>query len=57
LWCRPVIPVLGQLRPEDHEFKTHLGYIGSWRQAWARLHLKKKKKKAEKNTFGKKTKI
>jgi hypothetical protein len=26
-WCMSVIPALGRLRQEDHEFKASLGYI------------------------------
>jgi hypothetical protein len=25
-WCTPIIPALGRLRQEDHEFKASLGY-------------------------------
>jgi hypothetical protein len=27
-WCMPVIPELGRLRQEAHEFKASLGFIG-----------------------------
>jgi hypothetical protein len=36
-WYTPVIPALGKLRKEDHEFEASLGYI-------ARAVSKKKKK-------------
>jgi hypothetical protein len=26
-WCISIIPVLGRLRQEDHEFEVSLGYI------------------------------
>jgi hypothetical protein len=26
-WCTPVIPALGKLRQEDHEFEASLDYI------------------------------
>jgi hypothetical protein len=26
-WCMPVIPALGKLRQENHEFKVSLSYI------------------------------
>jgi hypothetical protein len=27
-WCTPVVPALGRLKQENHEFLTSLGYIG-----------------------------
>jgi hypothetical protein len=34
-WCIPVIPVLGRLKEEEHEFEAGLGYI-------VRIYLKNK---------------
>jgi hypothetical protein len=40
-WLMPVIPALGRLRQEDHEFKASLGYLEILRET---LSQKKKKK-------------
>jgi hypothetical protein len=34
-WCIPVIPAFRRLKQEDHEFETSVGYIVSFRLAWA----------------------
>jgi hypothetical protein len=34
-WHTPVIPALGRLRQENHEFEASLGYIPSSRSTWA----------------------
>jgi hypothetical protein len=44
-WFTPVIPALGRLRQEDHEFEANLGSI-------ARSHLKKKERKTRKKYAG-----
>jgi hypothetical protein len=47
----PIIPTLGRLSQEDHEFKASLGYIVSLRLTCKILSLKKKKKKTEDNVL------
>lgn len=45
MWgCMSVVPALGTLRQEDHEFKSSLGCIArsllflSWQRKWLREH-------------------
>jgi hypothetical protein len=47
-WHTPVIPALGKLRQEDHEFKAKLGYLTGSGAVWAIKPVSKKKEEKEK---------
>jgi hypothetical protein len=48
----PVIPALGRVKQEDHNFEASLGYIVSSRPAWTvRPPISKKKKEKKVNSL------